>query len=220
MKKIITSAILSAAILAGAPAFAATVINTTHGAAKFELGSYGGSTTYGQTFKVGADAMLNSYSMFLTKMTSENFQFKSYIYQWNGAGVTGPALFTSGSHQASIGDDREYVFSTTGLKLAPNTQYVAMMTVDGAPNNAFGTMMPIVANTTYSGGSFVFTNTNAFGGNWDCGEQCNFGDAWLKASFSAAVPETATWGMMIAGFGVVGAALRTRRRSVRIASAA
>ena len=33
----------------------------------------------------------------------------------------------------------------------------------------------------------------------------------------AAVPESATWGMMIAGFGMMGAALRTRRRTVAFA---
>ncbi|WP_225883520.1 PEPxxWA-CTERM sorting domain-containing protein [Sphingomonas aliaeris] len=34
---------------------------------------------------------------------------------------------------------------------------------------------------------------------------------------TAAVPEPATWGMMIAGFGVMGAALRTRRRTMKVA---
>jgi hypothetical protein len=33
----------------------------------------------------------------------------------------------------------------------------------------------------------------------------------------AAVPETATWGMMIAGFGIVGGAMRLRRRRAAIA---
>ena len=33
----------------------------------------------------------------------------------------------------------------------------------------------------------------------------------------AAVPETATWGMMIAGFGMVGGAMRIRRRTVALA---
>jgi hypothetical protein len=32
----------------------------------------------------------------------------------------------------------------------------------------------------------------------------------------AAVPETATWGMMIAGFGLMGAAMRNRRRSTKV----
>jgi hypothetical protein len=35
----------------------------------------------------------------------------------------------------------------------------------------------------------------------------------------AAVPETATWGMMIAGFGIMGAGLRSRRRSTKVAFA-
>lgn len=33
---------------------------------------------------------------------------------------------------------------------------------------------------------------------------------------AAAVPETATWAMMIAGFGMMGAAMRTRRRSTKV----
>jgi uncharacterized repeat protein (TIGR03803 family) len=34
----------------------------------------------------------------------------------------------------------------------------------------------------------------------------------FRLSESAAIPEPATWGMMIAGFGLVGAGLRLRRR--------
>lgn len=42
----------------------------------------------------------------------------------------------------------------------------------------------------------------------------NYGSAWTGLSevrFSGAVPEAATWAMMIAGFGLVGAAMRRRR---------
>ena len=38
------------------------------------------------------------------------------------------------------------------------------------------------------------------------------------AAVAGAVPETATWGMMIAGFGVVGAAMRQRRRARALAA--
>jgi len=37
------------------------------------------------------------------------------------------------------------------------------------------------------------------------------------SSATAAVPEPATWGLMLAGFGMVGAGLRSRRRSVTFA---
>ena len=36
---------------------------------------------------------------------------------------------------------------------------------------------------------------------------------------AGAVPESATWGMMIAGFGMMGAALRSRRRSTKVSFA-
>jgi hypothetical protein len=36
---------------------------------------------------------------------------------------------------------------------------------------------------------------------------------------AGAVPEPATWGMMIAGFGMMGAAMRTRRRSTKVSYA-
>ena len=39
------------------------------------------------------------------------------------------------------------------------------------------------------------------------------------AAAIAAVPEPATWGMMIAGFGMMGAAMRTRRRSPKVSFA-
>lgn len=38
----------------------------------------------------------------------------------------------------------------------------------------------------------------------------------FESAAAGAVPETATWGMMIAGFGMMGAAMRTRRRSTKV----
>ena len=37
---------------------------------------------------------------------------------------------------------------------------------------------------------------------------------WVSAKFQAAVPEPATWGMMLLGFGAMGMAMRRRRRPV------
>jgi hypothetical protein len=41
-------------------------------------------------------------------------------------------------------------------------------------------------------------------------------DAKLGAGAAGAVPEPTTWGMMIAGFGMMGAAMRYRRRSAKV----
>ena len=43
-------------------------------------------------------------------------------------------------------------------------------------------------------------------------------DLTFSATISA-VPEPATWGMMILGFGMLGAAMRTRRRGVKVSFA-
>lgn len=40
----------------------------------------------------------------------------------------------------------------------------------------------------------------------------------LTAPVAVGVPEPATWGLMLAGFGLVGSAMRTRRRAVRFAA--
>lgn len=47
----------------------------------------------------------------------------------------------------------------------------------------------------------------------------NNGGSITVAAATSAVPETATWGMMIAGFGMMGAAMRTRRRSTKVSFA-
>jgi len=44
-------------------------------------------------------------------------------------------------------------------------------------------------------------------------------DASFSVSFTAAVPEPATWAMLVLGFGMAGAGPRSRRRSTRIAYA-
>ena len=79
------------------------------------------------------------------------------------------------------------------------------------------------------GGGFYFFQPGAFGAvgfysnadwpinDFDHPDCCagNAGPATLKVEFvGSAVPEPATWAMMIAGFGLAGAGLRRRRASV------
>ncbi len=45
------------------------------------------------------------------------------------------------------------------------------------------------------------------------GGQANYGNDRLGVVTLAAVPEPATWGMMIAGFGLADGALRSRRKA-------
>ena len=111
--------------------------------------------------------------------------------------------------------------------LAPN----AYPTFPGPPNdNLFSETAPYFS---YSGLSFVAggTNYNIFSdfGNgllYYCSgvQTCTVGEANATASFSfqsqtGAVPEPATWAMMLLGFSVMGIALRADRRVGRAALA-
>ena len=49
------------------------------------------------------------------------------------------------------------------------------------------------------------------------GRTINIGNFSITQSTAGAVPEPATWAMMIAGFGMIGAGMRTRRRKVAFA---
>lgn len=48
---------------------------------------------------------------------------------------------------------------------------------------------------------------------WDSNNGDNFGSITFDVTAAAAVPEPGAWALLIAGFGMVGAALRTRRRA-------
>ncbi len=52
---------------------------------------------------------------------------------------------------------------------------------------------------------------------WDQNNSDNSGSITFNIA-AAGVPEPAVWGMMILGFGVVGGAMRSRRRTVRLAA--
>lgn len=81
---------------------------------------------------------------------------------------------------------------------------------------------PVTTWTHFTGVATILASGNysanfAFGTNGD-------NDHWAKdividrAYITSAVPEPATWGLMITGFGLAGAALRRRRRALAVAA--
>ncbi len=84
------------------------------------------------------------------------------------------------------------------------------------------TSTTIASNAPFAQRSLFFTAGNAGSLTFNIGTNSadNFGPVLdnVTLDISNAVPEPATWGMMIAGFGIVGSALR-RRRSFRTALA-
>ncbi len=170
------------------------------------------TATYGQTFTAGASDTLNSFSLFLNG-TGSSLTFRGYLAEWNGSTATN-LLYTSGDQTiSSAAQYQEFAFAPN-VELTAGAQYVAFLSISDLPAQVSGTYtMPYSSLTdALPGGGFVFQNNGQnfgqlFGTVWS-----SFGsnDVAFKASFGA-VPEPATWALMILGFGVVGGAMRRRQ---------
>ena len=82
---------------------------------------------------------------------------------------------------------------------------------------------PIIVTLNTTGRAFFFGDTN-FMENPYIGNGSNrtiWGNAFAFTGFvGGAVPEPATWGMMILGFGMIGAGMRYRRKATKVGFAA
>ena len=216
---------VAAALIAigSASAVQAEIIDTTVNGNGGDIWPFGNpdTATYGQTFVVGGDDVLKGFSLYLGGNVAEPFNFKGYIYAWNGSRADGAQLYESAVREYAGGNaPLEFAFDTGNLQLTSGSKYVAFLSTSGLQDGVSSTATMPRANggDLLPGGDFVyFNNGNDFSrlttSSWDC-SGCGFGDVWFKASLSAgdAVPEPATWAMMIGGFGMAGAAMRRRVR--------
>lgn len=108
-------------------------------------------------------------------------------------------------------------FDFTGTTLVAGAKYTASLTTD---SNRLGIIFgpdiniftgQALGGDAYAGGRFIATGQND--------AVCNTGicDANFRFTTAAPVPEPATWALMLGGFGLAGAAMRTRKRDVRFA---
>ena len=205
-------------------------IDTTGGTTPSSTGIFpfgaGDTATYGQTFTAGAsDNFLQSFSLYLGDRYdgSGDLSFKGYIAGWDGTKATS-ILYSSDIRAQGDGGLAEFVFNTSNLAISAGAQYIAFLSIsDLAAQPLSRFYMPTVA-ANYAGGSFAyFNNGTNFAAltqtDWDGAS--GFGlDVAFKADLSEfavgnAVPEPATWAMMIVGFGAVGASMRRRKTSVK-----
>lgn len=80
------------------------------------------------------------------------------------------------------------------------------------PNGAYGSGFSFSNRLKLNAGQAVFFGVNNNGGEY------TYDSTGLVGSI-AAVPEPATWAMMIGGFGVIGGGMRARRRNTKVAFA-
>jgi hypothetical protein len=197
-----------------------TISNTPSGASQSKFGA-DDTQTYGQVFTAPEGGKLTSFTMYLDGAIGG--QLYGGVGEWNGTedfdygfGVSS-TLFESAPVAANHAGG--YTFKPN-VGIVAGHLYVAYLSVFGLDHAGQGvTSAPLSVDDDGLPGDyfnyFVFNNDNGQGhgphdSSWNY--FLHTGDNLrLDATFNGAVPEPATWAMMILGFGLAGATLRRRR---------
>lgn len=212
MKRMLMAAALAVSgLVAGvAPAHAATVVQDaggTRGTSIFQYGPIG-----------------QSFTMVGTSLTSFGFQFQTLSTSAGNAALTfsllagdtlGGQLLKQVSATPAAGAARQnfwYDFDLGGISLSDGTTYTAVVS---ATTDRLGLVYGPASNGTVDGyaGGTLLTTKPAFNAASNCTKgicDANFRFTSTGAT-GGAVPEPATWALLMLGFGAVGYTLRRSR---------
>ncbi len=214
----------------GEVARASTLIDTTTSWRGSSIRPFGerNTATYGQTFTVENDNILDSFTFFLNDYkyhrhyNPDTVDFAAYIMEWDGDKATGDILYDSGKQSTNRRRGfEEFTFDTEGIVLEEDRQYVAFLSASNFFDHKPGkSRMGYIWHDVYEGGEFVYFNNGSHFNkltthSWN--KRFAHGDAAFKASFSSSeaksVPEpTSMLGLLAVGAFAASSLLKRDRK--------
>jgi hypothetical protein len=209
-KKIILAAATALSVFVSNPALATTAITSFSGGTTFS--GFSSDETVGFKFLTANNISVSQLGWFATSGT---LNASHQVGIWSLAGtLLGSTVVTAGA-----ADGTGFRYANVGaIVLAAGQQYFIGgrdLTTDGDNYRTSVSNLVTASGITFQGSAvsgvgagFSFPGVTVNSGNTGG----RFGPNFI---FSA-VPEPATWMMMIFGFGLAGAAMRSRRRTVQV----
>jgi hypothetical protein len=169
--------------------------------------------TFGQVFTAPVRGVMTSFTLNLSSGLTGNMV--GVLATWNGARTfaegfgVGTVLYTS--LPVAMRGGGAFTF-TPDVNVTAGQRYIAYVTMFGQAGVSGSARVPLGDNDDPALDYLVWN----VGTNPNTSPQWNYFDsepvdALFTASFDNVVPEPQTWALMIAGFGLVGAAARRRR---------
>ncbi len=217
IKRVLLAAGVVAAV-AAAPASAGTIIKTNGSAASFAAPALPGGVVVDYNSSAGAPGFTTSGSAFST-------------FTGSSAGNYQEPAFSDGSAYLTVFKDGAYTLASTGAGYSIVSFFVGSLDVlnsvdilatDGSILASYtGTQL---ASPAPADGSATSNATNARLTYYGLGDTKAIGGIRFTTGVNSievdnvvfAVPEPTTWALMLAGFGMVGMMMRSRRRRTNV----
>ncbi|CDG82731.1 PEP-CTERM sorting domain-containing protein [Janthinobacterium agaricidamnosum] len=210
MKKIHFAKLLLSTLIVSASMHAHATTYSNVGLSSTPIWTFGKGATpnYGETF-TSPGGILEDFTFYALSGTKGNAALT--IAAWDGNKAIGPALYTSSP--ISYGGGAQAI-GATGINLAlqANTSYIAYLTVAGVTSPIPSATFQGSGNNGGLPGKFVYSTANdplLANQSWSPWTASNMA---YTANITAAVPEPETYGMLLAGLGLIGFAVRRKAR--------